>query len=344
MLVVLLILELIIPSNLIQFNNRHVLQANDYLQVPVDFNCVKTGPELRISRGVGFEMIDYVIAPLMLFPKTLNRARMGQNACQISEATVKDDTKYLVGYIILIFFLKKLVQMFFEVDHDAFEQKSSKDMNPGPRKVLYIDGVAPDSNLNGYPEYYFQRKYEGHPNASFITVKSFDDLIIQLQDMPQDSTFDRIEIFAHGDDPGQILWGSEKTQKRMDITDVRRLKQANLRITTPGAEIRFFTCSLATNYIWDNKGEQMLYALGQALLPLGGKVVGSPKNIIVFEPPADLRLMANIFGVANLIQVIQHKGSIMRDFRQIHHDVVQIEIPPPSQSCKNLKEELIKRF
>lgn len=306
-----------------------------------DYDSAKN---VRLVRGPGEEIARYIMGPLASMMDLLHRRMIHRTPLGAIKETAHEDFRYLVGYFLLYAGLRRLDKTFFHIDVDDYDAASGAKMKPNPKKVLYLSSVPEGDKLTGFPEFHFEQHYGGHPDAHFVLFTNLDDLIAKLSTLPQDSSFDRIEIFMHGN--RNKVYAADKTKIRPK--DLDRLLDAKLNIAAAGADIRFVSCSLARGRPFNPKSsETFIRGFGNALLPQGGQVVAASKTISVVDsyvPPqhwSDRRsvhgtlmnrsmgVMMHIMGLGNF-KYLWHKFlfNLYRNYQNSMQDAIAVEIPP----------------
>ncbi|MFL5813277.1 MAG: hypothetical protein ACJ763_06840 [Bdellovibrionia bacterium] len=247
-----------------------------------------------------------------------------------------------VAHIVVGRTLNGLQRGYFEIRDSEFDKAAAKLMSKRAEKVLFISSFSKDDVFRSTSEMRFQKLYGNHPNALYLEVSSPKELISKLKALPQDSSFDRIEIDMHGNKG--VLGFSDKTllmrhdhpwfSKDQSDFDVEEFKRANLQIAKPGADLRISACRIADEGKSGKPlGTDFLNDFGKSLMPEGGRVFSTEK--IVLPTKFNVVTKIPIFGV--LLHAAELTGDIIKykmpkGFR-FRKDVVQIDIPPKAPSC-----------
>jgi hypothetical protein len=306
-----------------------------------DYDDVKN---LRRPGGPMKEIYAYMFGPLFTTMDLLGRRMAFRTPRGAIKETAHEDFRYLLGYFLLYAGLRRLNNTFFQIDVDDYRAASDAKMKTDPKKVLYLSSTPEKDRLTGFPEFYFEQLYGQHPQARFISFINLEDLTSKLAELPQDNSFDRIEIFIHGS-PNKI-YAADKS--KITSKDLHRLRDANLNIAAPDADIRFVSCSLAGGRPFDpSSSETFLRDFGKALLPGGGQIIGASRKVTVLEsylPPAtwagrktirshffnrSIGAMMHMWGMGNFRYLwYEVMPGLYRNFKNSKKDAIVVQIPP----------------
>ena len=292
---------------------------------------IDSKPEDAIS-----ETAKYFFAPFFLMATPLSPL-LGTD---LSES-YKDRSKHLIGYVIIGESLSKINDVVFSIDEEIYDVEAAKFLKTKPTKVLYISSFQEyggDRALYFGAEARYQTLKKTSSNIKHVKVSDFKSLIKMLETLPQDRSFDHIEIDLHGG-PGALRFSDGSI---ITAADLGALEEANLRIAAPGAGLKFTACNVgATNFSGDAIGEKFMGKFGRALLPDGGRVVASQRMVLGSTDLAtidkDFEVKIARFLKRSWDQVVQvpyelavSLDQIMRMGIRSRKNVVHVDIPPRS--------------
>jgi hypothetical protein len=242
---------------------------------------------------------------------------------------VEKESPYIAAYALLAYGVNKAKSVFFTIDYDRYQMATTGELKSNPRKVVFVNLVDHKNNMWAYTNAEFQRQYSAHPDATYLEAGTYQDLLQKLAALPQDSSFDRIEIYGHAR-PGLLAIGRKE---KIELSDLAKLEEAKLKIAAPNADLRFISCSLGANTMTEDKGEKFVSALAKALLPRGGTAIAATRNIELANAPARIfRALDLVSGVAPLKDIAEIAPLLNRDFRQVQNSFVEIRVPDPEGS------------
>ena len=187
---------------------------------------------------------------------------------------LKDDGSYVIGYVFLNVGLGRIHDAYLATEAGVFHESIDVAGKHVPKKILLIFSTEMHKKLPKYETMYLD--YQTNPEVTKISAKNFNNLVDQLERLPQNGQFDRIDILAHGQPGGLRLGvGPFATKKHFDY-----IAKKGLNIAAPGAEVRLTSCMPAANRFCARTGDELLESVGRALIPKGGKVYGSTKPLV----------------------------------------------------------------
>ncbi len=278
--------------------------------------------EARVNyKELGNNLADYIIAPVSFGIDAISiRMMAGQSIWSALNASFVAHKWQLLGYSLFTVGTDYFREAYLTVEYDRFLRLTTPKMKQNPKKVLYINAISDDDKMATFPKYYFDTLYGKHPDATFIKVTSLFDFIDQLKALPQDNSFDRIEMVAHGS-PGSFSIGDGNFS--INIGSIMTLKNENINIASHDADLRLVSCSLGANLKNDPVGDKMLDAIGEALLPKGGHIYSSTKNIMgvpfnyyiarLLGLGVGLNMASLVAGYQNLKQIDLNQKSPIND-------------------------------
>ena len=253
----------------------------------------------------------------------------------------KDRAKHLVGYVIIGESLRKVNDILFSVEEDLYDTESARLLKTKPSKILYIssfDEYGVDRTFFLGAEAKYQALKKTCPDIRRVQVSDFGNLKKTLKSLPQDRSFDYIEIDMHGG-PGALRFSDGNI---ITAADLSALEELNLRIAAPGAGLKFSACSVgATHFSGEAIGEQFMEKFGKAVLPDGGRVVASQRIIL---GGADLATIDKDFSaqLARLLrtgwdrtvqvpyELVVSLDQIMSTGIRSRKNAIHVDIPPRS--------------
>jgi hypothetical protein len=250
----------------------------------------------------------------------------------------------VAGQIVIDRLLYGKLRAYFIVSESGFQKATSKLMLKSAERVLYISSFKTDDTYYRVSKARSRKQYGKHPNATFLEVSSPEDLISKLKALPQNSSFDRIELDIHGS-AGALEFADGTLMTRHDhpayskgrVFDVEELSRAGLNIAAAGADLRITACRVADD--WQSGrpiGKDFMSALGKSLMPKGGRVFASEKSIVYLPIETQIGLKLPLLGL--LGQAIRLANEVVttkkpKDNRH-RKDVVQVDISPrETKSC-----------
>lgn len=281
--------------------------------------------ERKVEVANGLERIPRIVAAPIFFHQDFMKHLQKNSAGDSFYKSLEDNADILTGYAALAYGTHKLNNAYFAIDEDDFNRVTKKEMIPDPKKVLYVDLLGKGDGVSWYSNVDFENKYGKHPDAQMITADSLDELKKKLLALPQDGSFDRIEILAHGE-PGafQIAGGDV-----VGANTASKMKAWGLKIATPGAEVRMMSCSLGGDDFLTPRGEKFLSNFGSSLLPEGGKIFAATRNIRV-QKIDPLRVFTHSIGFGVVIDILHDMlPNINRNFKTSRMPFRKVEVPAP---------------
>lgn len=254
------------------------------------------------------------------------------------ENWVKEDGKYVAGYVSIAYAAHRFSNAFVSIDLEDFGRKTAEELKPDPKKVLYINMIDDKDSLGGFGQTDFQHRYGSSEQNQFLHVKDAKDLVEKLKALPQDSSFDRIEIMAHGN-PGKLKVGQEV----IAIEALESLKNAGLKFAAPGADLRLISCAVAGGKPLDRTvGERFVKEMGQALLPEGGSVFAATRYVLAQKMPA-ARVMQHVAGVGVMSDLVMRVPmAFTLNMAQSKSSFVRVDISKSSE-CASGFSALVQR-
>lgn len=283
------------------------------------------------------EFGSYIVLTPLLRTGTLIRKTRDQGS-EGFENWVKEDGKYVAGYVSIAYAAHRFSNAFVSIDLEDFGRKTAEELKPDPKKVLYINMIDDKDSLGGFGQTDFQHRYGSSEQNQFLHVKDAKDLVEKLKALPQDSSFDRIEIMAHGN-PGKLKVGREI----IAIEALESLKTAGLKFAAPGADLRFISCAVAGGKPLDRTvGERFVKEMGQALLPEGGSVFAATRYVLAQKMPA-VRVMQHAAGVGVISDLVMRVPmAFTLNMAQSKNAFVRIDISKSSE-CASGFSALVQR-
>lgn len=260
----------------------------------------------------------------------------------------------VIGHVVLDRTLKGTLNAYYEIEHDDFEKASDKLMSKNPEKVLYISSFREDEPSWHLAITTLLKRYGEHPNVRALQVSSPKDLISKLRALPQDSSFDRIEINMHGNG-GLVSFADGTWLTRHDhpfisenskYFDVEELIKANLKLAKPGADLRLNACRVADDLRSSTPiGRSFMSDLGKAFMPKGGHVFASEKVLLTIPMTYKTQLKIPLMGLykrAKMLVKAKPIGYLPKSFR-FRKDVVEVDIPARESSCAPALLQALKK-
>ncbi|MCB0349571.1 MAG: hypothetical protein KDD38_00210 [Bdellovibrionales bacterium] len=251
-------------------------------------------------------------------------------------------------YTTLVFGLRGLSRAFFSVPHETFFEKTNEQMRKDPKKVLYVNLISINDKLAGYGSAQFYRQYNDHPDAHYIDFNNVEVFKRRLNSL-KGQVFDRIEILAHGS-PGNLQL-KDDDGNQINLEELTRIfSQLGFVFTNSDTELRLISCSVLNGE--GSAGENLsssLHKFIKSILPMGGRALGTTKNIRVFEfLPNSVALAkgrTNAFdilgpmitymsGVEVIRTIMSSVGSLNRDYIDALNDIVVIDLNPDLEATR----------
>ncbi len=283
-------------------------------------------PNLNLDK-TGGTVIKYVYGPFFV-PLILAGVIKESGPEKSTGENILANSKYIAGYAVLAYGSYKLKNAFFSIDYEKYEKETASLMNDNPKKVLFLNLMDKKNGLSGYVQAMFQKQYGSHEDALYLQASTYKELIKKLSALPQDNSFERIEIQAHGL-PGTLLIGKKD---KVGLGNLNLFKEAKLQIAAPGAELRLISCSLGANSLIEEKGEPFVSALAGEILPKGGRAFAATRNIVSRSFPGS-KALGYISGMGVIKDaLLEMASSLNRDYRQVRSNFIEIMVPDRSLS------------
>ena len=226
----------------------------------------------------------------------------------------------------------KLIASQIEISNSRYQNKLAKMMKKNPSNTLYIN-LLPTGSKDQYFENLKTNWKLKRKVGMQITGKSIKDTLEKLQALPQEATFDRIEIAAHSN-PNVLDFNGQSIYRSDPI--LREFKK--LKIAKPSAELVLNSCLTARSY---NRGfskdadETLLSRLAANFLTNGGKAYGTTKILTNGLPHS----IVNVSGLWPLTTIQSFRNDLpfykaYTDRLKHQPDVVMVEVPTPSTELK----------
>lgn len=196
----------------------------------------------------------------------------------------------IAGYIVVTGITEGLRRSLFVTDYGTWFGETDKLLAKNPKNILFINTMDKKEVFSLIAENRAQTYKSEGIDVTWVAATSFEDLKNQFAKLDLSNPFDRVEWYSHGS-PGKIYFG---TKKFIEASDVLGLKSHLRKFTAPGAEMRFTSCNLGADTLFEDKGHQMLTALHSTFLQNGGRIVASPRYI--FSESDDLAIRNTLKG------------------------------------------------
>ncbi len=294
-------------------------------------------------------VIDTMLAPMIISRETLDRLILAMRKAREEDRSelgalvtralpslgqsIANNAYNFSVYLAIRILAGAYVATLLENPVEDFLKESEELLRLNPQKVLVVDMFHRDDKYRSFFYYEMQNLYgdlQFNGRVTYLHVENFSELIQRLQQLPQANQFDRIELGTHGSAAEfQIL--SPQRDEGVEIVDAlsfASLNHSQLQIAAAGAEIRLFSCSvMAHKKLSDRDGFQFADAIGSYLLPLGGSIVGSTRDIIIYNIPLPIDLVQEIIGISNMRDIIKTGINLDINLERSYQPVAKRIIP-----------------
>lgn len=278
----------------------------------------------------------YIVAPITVPIDIAMKLHQGKDWKKIAI----QDGQYVIGYLAVVYVGGKIYDSYFFIAgknyHDAADRISKE-----PQNILFVYAQDTKKSKAEYLQL-FSERYP-HAKVTSVEVNKFNGFLEELAKINPTEKFDRIDLFFHGN-VGQM--GNDihiKNLKKMDT----------MNFATAGAEVRVTSCSVGASYLCGNAGPKFLKALGDKLLPEGGRVIAPTKTLntvsqdiapLLYHP---ISVGSGLSGIVRSLQAALH--SLWTVDALFHHpkghlsSAVEVRIPPyGTTGCEKKFKNLIR--
>jgi hypothetical protein len=239
----------------------------------------------------------------------------------------------MAGWLVLMVVKDKIISSHIEVSKKSFEQQLKQRVKTNPKKVLFLNLFTKDDKSSARVDMEIKKRMEGKPYVR-IDGGSFSDTLEKLKALPQNASFDRIEIYGHGE-PRGLFFGSDGVLASRIEKEFKTLD-----IATPGAELILKACETGREVKGVPTAETVLPRIASSLLKRGGTGFGTSKIVQSVPLP---RALLNLSGLWLLVlpNLVRNNISEWNGLKQ-QKDIVSVRVAPAHDKAQCISHMLMQ--